>query len=162
MVCGRPVSHHPGKRRPTTVVRGWHALEPSGPMVHSTIGQRVGDRPLYAGQLVLARGFGRSSLSTGRLGRGGPVARVRPVETVAHDSCYRFHSYSGNIYLGHSPICTEKDALKLWKHAPDAIAVPLVFTLDPAFLAALDQCLEAIPPAAHAGKLSSSHGHTIT
>ena len=89
--------------------------------------------------------------------QGVPLA-----ETLALPDHYDFDSYSGSIYLGHSPICTEKDALKLWKHAPDAIAVPLVFTLEPAFLAALDQWLEAIPAGAHAGKLSSSHGHTIT
>ncbi|RZI69750.1 MAG: tetraacyldisaccharide 4'-kinase [Variovorax sp.] len=44
-------------------------------------------------------------------------------------------------------LCTEKDALKLWRRQPDALAVPLCFTPEPAFLAALD------------AKLSSLDGH---
>jgi tetraacyldisaccharide 4'-kinase len=31
-------------------------------------------------------------------------------------------------------ICTEKDAVKLWKQHPDALAVPLQPDMDPAFL----------------------------
>jgi len=44
-------------------------------------------------------------------------------------------------------LCTEKDALKLWRRQPDALAVPLCFVPEPAFLAALD------------AKLSSLDGH---
>ncbi len=44
-------------------------------------------------------------------------------------------------------LCTEKDAMKLWRSTPDALAIPLVFTLEPAFLATLD------------AKLSSVYGH---
>ena len=44
-------------------------------------------------------------------------------------------------------VCTEKDAVKLWRIAPDALAVPLLFTPEPAFFAALD------------AKLSSADGH---
>lgn len=47
-------------------------------------------------------------------------------------------------------LCTEKDAVKLWRHAPDALAVPLVFTPEPAFFAALDAKL---------AKLSSPDGY---
>ena len=35
-------------------------------------------------------------------------------------------------------ICTEKDAVKLWRHHPDALAVPLQLHIDPAFFSALD------------------------
>jgi tetraacyldisaccharide 4'-kinase len=44
-------------------------------------------------------------------------------------------------------ICTEKDAVKLWREAPDALAVPLVCEPEPAFFSALD------------AKLSSPDGH---
>ena len=44
-------------------------------------------------------------------------------------------------------LCTEKDALKLWRRQPDALAVPLRLAPAPAFLAALD------------AKLSSLDGH---
>lgn len=49
-------------------------------------------------------------------------------------------------------LCTEKDALKLWAHHPDALAVPLNFAPEPGFYAALDRLLETTP-------LSSPHGH---
>jgi tetraacyldisaccharide 4'-kinase len=52
-------------------------------------------------------------------------------------------------------LCTEKDAVKLWKLLPQALAVPLVQTLEPAFLDALDARLDPLL----ATKLSSSHGH---
>lgn len=38
-------------------------------------------------------------------------------------------------------LCTEKDALKLWVHHPDALAVPLVFTPEPGFFKALDRLM---------------------
>lgn len=41
-------------------------------------------------------------------------------------------------------LCTEKDALKLWRRQPDALAVPLRFTPEPAFLAALDAQLSSL------------------
>lgn len=47
-------------------------------------------------------------------------------------------------------VCTEKDAVKLWRLRPDAWAVPLLVELDPAFRDALDRLLDA--------KLSSRHG----
>ncbi|MEJ8822901.1 tetraacyldisaccharide 4'-kinase [Variovorax humicola] len=49
----------------------------------------------------------------------------------------------------HRLVCTEKDAVKLWRIAPDALAVPLVFTPEPAFFIALD------------AKLSSVDGHQV-
>jgi tetraacyldisaccharide 4'-kinase len=48
---------------------------------------------------------------------------------------------------GYTLICTEKDAVKLWRRAPDALALPLVFEPEPAFFSALD------------AKLSSLDGH---
>jgi tetraacyldisaccharide 4'-kinase len=47
-------------------------------------------------------------------------------------------------------VCTEKDAVKLWRQRPDAWAVPLVVRIDPAFWPAFDRQLDA--------KLSSAHG----
>jgi tetraacyldisaccharide 4'-kinase len=45
--------------------------------------------------------------------------------------------------------CTEKDAVKLWRHAPSAWAVPLVCELPPQLLETLDTELQ---------QLSSKHG----
>ena len=47
-------------------------------------------------------------------------------------------------------VCTEKDAVKLWRSRPDAWAVPLVVRIDAAFGPAFDRQLDA--------KLSSAHG----
>jgi len=47
-------------------------------------------------------------------------------------------------------LCTQKDAVKLWRHRPDAWAVPLVIDVEPAFWEAFDRLLDA--------KLSSPHG----
>lgn len=47
-------------------------------------------------------------------------------------------------------ICTEKDAVKLWRLRPQAWAVPLQLAIEPEFWAALDRLLDA--------KLSSTHG----
>ena len=41
-------------------------------------------------------------------------------------------------------LCTEKDAVKLWAFAPDALAVPLAIALDPGFLAALDERIDRL------------------
>jgi tetraacyldisaccharide 4'-kinase len=45
---------------------------------------------------------------------------------------------------GASVVCTEKDAAKLWRFAPDAWAVPMTFTPEAAFFAALDAKLSSI------------------
>ena len=49
-----------------------------------------------------------------------------------------------------SVVCTEKDAVKLWRSRPDAWAVPLVVRIDAAFWPAFDRSLDA--------KLSSTDG----
>ena len=41
-------------------------------------------------------------------------------------------------------VCTEKDAVKLWRKAPDALAVPLHFAPDPEFFTALDAKLSSL------------------
>ena len=55
---------------------------------------------------------------------------------------------------GQTLLCTEKDAYKLWRHRPDALAVPMLLHLEPAFWSALEALLQARTGA----KLSSPHG----
>ena len=62
----------------------------------------------------------------------------------------------------HLLLCTEKYAVKLWRHRPDAWAVPMVVSLEPAFWSALVILLLRHGPAAWGAKLSSGHGHTPT
>ena len=61
--------------------------------------------------------------------------------TLALPDHYDFNSWSRNTSKGYTLICTEKDAVKLWHHQPDAWAVPLVLTLPPVLLAKLDDRL---------------------
>lgn len=45
---------------------------------------------------------------------------------------------------GRPLLCTEKDAAKLWPHQPDALAVPLLLTPEPAFWTALDTRIQQL------------------
>ncbi|MDM0013182.1 tetraacyldisaccharide 4'-kinase [Variovorax sp. J22P168] len=72
---------------------------------------------------------------------------ISPRECIAlpdHDDFARWQSPAAPDTV---VLCTEKDAVKLWRKAPEALAVPLHFEPEPAFLAALD------------AKLSSLDGH---
>ena len=78
--------------------------------------------------------------------------------TLALPDHFGFEDWPGHEFAGYTLICTEKDAVKLWPQCPDALAVPLVFLLEPAFLAQFDALLEhQLKPA-----LSLPHGHTPT
>ena len=49
-----------------------------------------------------------------------------------------------SAFPAHAPlVCTEKDAVKLWKHRPDAWAVPLEVAIPDAFWQAFDRLLDA-------------------
>lgn len=78
-------------------------------------------------------------------------------KTIALPDHYNFDSWSRNTHEGYTLICTEKDAAKLWPHAPEAIAIPLVQTAPDTFYQALDACL-----ALGRAPLSSPHGHPTT
>ena len=78
--------------------------------------------------------------------------------TITLPDHYDFNSFNINELKGYSVICTEKDALKLWPKWPQAFAVPLLLTLEPACLARLDEWLNNRLTA----KLSSPDGHSTT
>jgi tetraacyldisaccharide 4'-kinase len=85
--------------------------------------------------------------------QGLPLAR-----TLALPDHYDFDSWSRPKGKDYTLICTEKDAVKLWEKHPDALAVPLEFTPEPAFFEALDALLDTSPLT----PLSSTHGHTTS
>lgn len=72
---------------------------------------------------------------------------VVPQRCIALPDHFDFDGWEPPADVRHTLVCTEKDAVKLWRIAPDAMAVPLVFTPEPAFFAVLD------------AKLSSVDGH---
>lgn len=59
-------------------------------------------------------------------------------------------------------LCTEKDAMKLWRLRPDALAVPLRIDLEIGFWNALEQLLRTRGTQQMRAKLSSPDGHTPT
>jgi tetraacyldisaccharide 4'-kinase len=76
-------------------------------------------------------------------------------KTMALSDHFDFAQLDTRQLKGYQVLCTEKDAVKLWKFWPQALSVPLVQTLEPAFLTALDDLLDQTL----AAKLSSAHGH---
>lgn len=72
--------------------------------------------------------------------------------TVARPDHDDYAHWQRPLERDYTLLCTEKDALKLWAHHPDALAVPLNFAPEPAFYAAFDRLLDAT-------RLSSPHGH---
>lgn len=72
---------------------------------------------------------------------------LAPERCIALPDHHDFDDWAPVAAADATVLCTEKDALKLWRLQPDALAVPLRFEPAPAFLAALD------------AKLSSLDGH---
>lgn len=83
-------------------------------------------------------------------------------DTVALPDHFDFAQWSDPRALDHVLLCTEKDAVKLWRHHPEALAIPLVFAPEPAFIAALDNALAPWFPTPAGAPLSSPDGHQTT
>lgn len=54
------------------------------------------------------------------------------------------HDFSAPLDVSGAIVCTQKDAVKLWRTRPDAWAVPLQVRLDPAFWTAFDAKLSSL------------------
>lgn len=76
--------------------------------------------------------------------------------TLALPDHHDFALWNAKQYQGYTIICTEKDANKLWPYRPDALAVPLLLTLEADCLAEIDRWLATWWPA----QISSVNGHT--
>jgi tetraacyldisaccharide 4'-kinase len=61
--------------------------------------------------------------------------------TEALPDHYNYDSWLRLSDKGLTLICTEKDAVKLWQSEPNALAVPLVVSLPPELLAAVDKAM---------------------
>jgi tetraacyldisaccharide 4'-kinase len=107
------------------------------------------DAPLWA-----VAGIARPEVFFAMLrARGLQLARA-----VALPDHSEFDGHEWSVAGTYILLCTEKDAVKLWRHRPDALAVPLVLQIDSAFWHAFDALLQAATKA----KLSSVHGHTTS
>lgn len=76
-------------------------------------------------------------------------AGLTPERTLALPDHYDFNSWQRPSDKPYTLICTEKDAAKLWRSHPDALAVPLQVDIAPGFFGALDARLAVL------GSLSS-------
>lgn len=74
---------------------------------------------------------------------------LTPERTLALPDHYDFDSFQRPSDKRYTLICTEKDATKLWRHHPDALAAPLQVDIAPDFFTALETRLAAL------GSLSS-------
>ena len=74
---------------------------------------------------------------------------LEPQRTLALPDHYDYDSWQRPSDKPYTLICTEKDAAKLWRLHPDALAVPLQVEIAPGFFEALDAKLTAL------GSLSS-------
>jgi len=97
-------------------------------------------------QLVAVAGIARPEAFFAMLEAAGLVLRRRIALTDHHDFDTRPVPLSPHDCV----LCTEKDAVKLWRRAPQAWAVPLALEIEPAFWRAFDGLLGA--------KLSSRDG----
>ena len=82
-------------------------------------------------------------------------AGLTPGNTLALPDHCDFAQLDTRAWQEQQVVCTEKDAVKLWHVVPDALAVPLLQTIDHAFFAQLDTLLAPLL----AARLSSRHGH---
>jgi tetraacyldisaccharide 4'-kinase len=118
-------------------------------LMHSTVGQQA--RPIVA-----VAGTAQPHVFFHMLrSRGIVLADTRALPDHAPFDAVQWAGPADNTLL-----CTEKDAVKLWRHRPDALAVPLVVHLDPPFWTALRELLRLRGTPQIRAKLSSTHGHT--
>lgn len=111
-------------------------------------GQQVALAELRHQPLHALAGIARPEAFFGLLADAG----LTPTHTEALPDHYDFESWTARKDAGSALVCTEKDAVKLWRRFPEAWAVPLEVLLPDAFYQRLDALL--------APKLSLLHGHT--
>ena len=152
---------------PTTVGLTRHPLPPAGegrgegtaaprPQLHPTAPcftatRHLADHALRADgrRVPLAELRGQPLTAVAGIARPGAfftmlrAAGLTLAETIALPDHYDFNSWSRFPDKRQGLICTEKDALKLWRHEPAALAVPLLLDVPAAFFTALDERLAA-------------------
>jgi tetraacyldisaccharide 4'-kinase len=149
---------------------GW--LLPAGPLREPwpracDLVLHTGDRPAFAGfraqRSLAAEAIGRvghpvplAALAGRRIVAVAAIAKpqgffdmlrargIEPQRCVALPDHHDFKDWTSLADSGMTVLCTEKDAAKLWRVEPGALAVPLVFQPEAAFFAALDAKLSSL------------------
>jgi tetraacyldisaccharide 4'-kinase len=126
--------------------QGYSVERELAPWVCNSGGERVELASLRSRPLLAVAGIANPSGFFGMLRAQGLTLEC----TFALPDHYDFGGAPLPLDPSASVVCTEKDAVKLWRSRPDAWAVPLVVRIAPAFWPAFDRQLDA--------KLSSAHG----
>lgn len=70
------------------------------------------------------------------------TAGLTLAQTESLPDHYDFDSWKALFDKRYTIICTEKDAVKLWRRHPQVLAVPLVLEIEPGFFHALDAAID--------------------
>ncbi len=137
--------------RGQTAIKGFSATRRLADHAIRSDGTRIALAELAQFPLLALAGIARPQAFFDMLMAAG----MEPAMTQALPDHYDFSSWKAPADAGYAIICTEKDALKLWRVCPSAWSIALHLTPEAAFLQALDQRIVALvgPP------LSSRHGH---
>ena len=133
-IAGQPAPTSVGQRPPT-----FTATRRLSPDAVRADGSGVPLADLQGQPLAAVAGIARPEAFFAMLRATG----LTLTRTLALPDHYDFNSLQRPPDQRETLICTEKDALKLWRHAPAALAVPLVLDVPPAFFTALDGRLAA-------------------
>ena len=145
--AGRLLVLHTGSK---PAFSGWQAPRKLADHAVAVDGSKFALKDLQSPLLALA-GIARPDAFFSALrSQGVPLDK-----TLALPDHTAFQGFDFAPLQGYQVLCTEKDAVKLWKHWPQALAVPLIQTPEPSFFAALDTHLDSTLKS----KLSSRHGH---
>ncbi|MEI6733181.1 MAG: tetraacyldisaccharide 4'-kinase [Comamonadaceae bacterium] len=90
------------------------------------------------------------------------AAGLKLARTEALPDHHDLISWAEQDHHAYQIICTEKDAVKLWRLLPDALAIPLQCTPEPDFIAHFDTLLASLLKERSKAALSSGHGHTTS
>jgi tetraacyldisaccharide 4'-kinase len=129
-----------------TGIEGFAVTRKLGSMARRADGSRIELAQLRGKPLLAVAAIGRPEAFFGMLREH----RLQLAQTVALPDHDDFSKVPPALAAAPHVLCTEKDAVKLWRLRPDAWAVPLELSIDAAFWPAFDSLLDA--------KLSSMHG----
>lgn len=148
--CGIDLVLHTGEHAALVGVRGFGSTRRLADHALRADGSRVALESLTGQPLLALAGIAKPEAFFAMLRARGLVL----AETLALPDHYTFDSYPRPQDKGYTVICTEKDAVKLFPRQADVLAVPLVFSPEPAFFTTLDALLAPL-----LSPLPSSHGH---
>ncbi|TFZ04767.1 tetraacyldisaccharide 4'-kinase [Ramlibacter rhizophilus] len=125
-------------RPPGTVIEGFTLERGLAAQAQRADGTRIALAELARGPAVIALAALAQPEPFFSMLRASGFTLARTLERPDHDP---LEPQDLHLPAGATVVCTEKDAVKLWRHHPQAWAVPLALRIEPAFWDALDRRL---------------------